>query len=58
VNYLAAKVIASTIFESLSILVIVVNSIFLALEDPTSSVQAGYLKAVNGSLSSLSSSSW
>jgi hypothetical protein len=47
VNFFAAKVIASSTFESLSILVIVVNSIFLALEDPTSSIQAGYLKAVN-----------
>ena len=45
VNFFASKVITHPVFETLSILLIVVNSIALALEDPTKDVQAPYLEA-------------
>ena len=44
-NFFASRVISHPLFESCSIMLIVVNSIFLALEDPTKSVQAQYLEA-------------
>lgn len=46
-NYIARLIISHWIFETFSILVIITNSIFLALEDPTKTIQADYLELVN-----------
>lgn len=40
---LAARIIQDPIFEALSITVIVANSLFLAMEDPTATVQKPYM---------------
>jgi hypothetical protein len=42
-NFFANKAISHPLFEIASILLIVVNSLFLALEDPTQTVQAAFL---------------
>ena len=44
VNFFARRTIKSPLFETTSILVIVLNSVFLALEDPTKTVQAPFLE--------------
>ena len=38
VNFFARKIITNPIFEGISIFIIIINSIFLALEDPTQTV--------------------
>ena len=45
VNFFARKIIKHPVFEGCSIALIIVNSLFLALEDPTTSNQAAYLDA-------------
>lgn len=42
INALAAFIIKSKIFEAISLMVIMANSVFLAIEDPTSSEDAPY----------------
>lgn len=42
INAMASAIIKSKIFESISLMVIMANSIFLAIEDPTSSAEASY----------------
>ena len=44
VSFFASKIIISTLFETLSIFVIILNSIFLALEDPTKDTQSDFLE--------------
>jgi Ion transport protein len=46
VNYGAKKIITHPAFETGSIMLIIINSLFLALEDPTLTVQAYYLDLV------------
>lgn len=45
-NYFAQKTIRSGLFETFSILLIIINSLFLALEDPTKDVQSTFLETV------------
>ncbi len=42
INALAAFIIKSKFFEAISLLVIMANSLFLAIEDPTSATEASY----------------
>lgn len=44
-NSIAGRIIGHPLFEGASILLIIVNSLFLAMEDPTAEEQEAYLKA-------------
>lgn len=44
ISFICHKIITHPIFETLSILIIVINSIILAMEDPTKSVQSNFIE--------------